>query len=222
MLEYLEGRGRFLDRIKFPFPMVVFLDLNMPVMDGWQFRTEQRYFLLALAWWLLFITVYFLVSRKKDIRLVPLSLCILAFLSVWGPWGAFSVSLNSQRGRLKALLEKDYYKHATVIVGLDTMNRIKVEKSIGQVNIWGEVRREGAVDIIYGHKLMVSEALLKAGGLTDIADKKNIKVFRKDEHGTTHVIEINMRDVMEKGHTDKDKELEPNDFIIVKSRLIRW
>jgi hypothetical protein len=69
--------------------------------------TEQRYFLLALAWWLLFITVYFLVSRKKDIRLVPLSLCILAFLSVWGPWGAFSVSLNSQRDRLKELLEKN-------------------------------------------------------------------------------------------------------------------
>ena len=69
--------------------------------------TEQRYFLLALAWWLLFITVYFLVSRKKDIRLVPLSLCILALLSVWGPWGAFSVSLNSQRDRLKALLEKN-------------------------------------------------------------------------------------------------------------------
>jgi Domain of unknown function (DUF4153) len=69
--------------------------------------TEQRYFLLALAWWLLFITVYFLVSRRKDIRLVPLSLCILAFLSVWGPWGAFSVSLNSQRGRLKELLEKN-------------------------------------------------------------------------------------------------------------------
>jgi hypothetical protein len=69
--------------------------------------TEQRYFLLALAWWLLFITVYFLVSRKKDIRLVPLSLCILAFLSVWGPWGVFSVSLNSQRDRLKELLEKN-------------------------------------------------------------------------------------------------------------------
>lgn len=68
--------------------------------------TEQRYFLLALACWLLFITVYFLVSRRKDIRLVPLSLCILAFLSVWGPWGAFAVSLNSQRNRLEGLLEK--------------------------------------------------------------------------------------------------------------------
>jgi hypothetical protein len=68
--------------------------------------TEQRYFLLALAFWLLFITVYFLLSWEKDIRLVPLSLCILAFLSVWGPWGAFAVSLHSQKHRLEGLLEK--------------------------------------------------------------------------------------------------------------------
>jgi hypothetical protein len=68
--------------------------------------TEQRYFLLALAFWLLFITLYFLASRKKDIRLVPLSLCLLAFLSCWGPWGAFSVSLRSQEHRLRGLLEK--------------------------------------------------------------------------------------------------------------------
>jgi hypothetical protein len=68
--------------------------------------TEQRYFLLALAFWLLFITVYFLLSRMKDIRLVPLSLCILAFLSVWGPWGAFAVSVHSQKHRLAGLLEK--------------------------------------------------------------------------------------------------------------------
>jgi hypothetical protein len=69
--------------------------------------TEQRYFLMALASWLLFITLYFLFSRKKDIRLVPLSLCILAFLSVWGPWGAFAVSLKSQRRRLEELLTKN-------------------------------------------------------------------------------------------------------------------
>jgi hypothetical protein len=66
--------------------------------------TEQRYFLLALAFWLSFITGYFLLSREKDIRLVPLSLCVLAFLSVWGPWGAFAVSLHSQRHRLETLL----------------------------------------------------------------------------------------------------------------------
>src|ERR1700749_54381 len=33
-LEYLEGRGHFSDRSKHPFPLVVFLDLNMPKKSG--------------------------------------------------------------------------------------------------------------------------------------------------------------------------------------------
>jgi len=34
VLEYLEGRGEFADRTKFPFPLIMFLDLNMPKKSG--------------------------------------------------------------------------------------------------------------------------------------------------------------------------------------------
>ena len=33
-LEYLEGKGEYADRIKFPFPLILFLDLNMPRNSG--------------------------------------------------------------------------------------------------------------------------------------------------------------------------------------------
>jgi CheY-like chemotaxis protein len=33
-LAYFEGKGPYADRVKFPFPLVVFLDLNMPKMGG--------------------------------------------------------------------------------------------------------------------------------------------------------------------------------------------
>ena len=33
-VEYLEGQGKFTDRIKFPFPVIVFLDLNLPKKSG--------------------------------------------------------------------------------------------------------------------------------------------------------------------------------------------
>jgi CheY-like chemotaxis protein len=33
-LEYLEGHGPYADRIKYPFPIVMFLDLNMPRKSG--------------------------------------------------------------------------------------------------------------------------------------------------------------------------------------------
>jgi protein involved in polysaccharide export with SLBB domain len=96
------------------------------------------------------------------------------------------------------------------------------DKVIGIVKIWGEVRKPGAVDILSGHKLILSEAILRAGGLTDIADKTKVKVIRKDEHGSTQTILVNMRDIMDKGMVEKDIEVLPNDYIIVTSRLIRF
>ena len=68
--------------------------------------TEQRYFILVLALWLLFIAAYFLISKTKNIKVIPISLCLLALASSFGPWGAFSVSLANQKHHLKFLLEK--------------------------------------------------------------------------------------------------------------------
>jgi CheY-like chemotaxis protein len=35
-IEYFEGRGTFIDRARYPLPEVLFLDLKMPGMDGFQ------------------------------------------------------------------------------------------------------------------------------------------------------------------------------------------
>src|SRR5436190_21236746 len=35
-LEYLEGRGKFADRQRYPFPNLMLLDLKMPKIDGFQ------------------------------------------------------------------------------------------------------------------------------------------------------------------------------------------
>ncbi|WP_295718262.1 DUF4153 domain-containing protein [Mucilaginibacter sp.] len=69
--------------------------------------TEWRYFLIALACWLLFISVYFLAFKKQNIKLIPISLCILTLLSVYGPQSAFSVSMYSQRRILVHFFEKN-------------------------------------------------------------------------------------------------------------------
>ncbi|MBX7046021.1 MAG: DUF4153 domain-containing protein [Ignavibacteria bacterium] len=66
--------------------------------------TEKRYFVFVLACWLTFISLYFLISKTKNIKIIPITLFILAFGVSFGPWGAFSVSERSQMGRLEKLL----------------------------------------------------------------------------------------------------------------------
>ena len=97
-----------------------------------------------------------------------------------------------------------------------------MNKVSGRVLIWGEVRTQGPVDILSGHSLTVGEAILRAGGLTDNADKKRLKIVRNEGGGSTRVIEVNIADVVENGKTEKDIALEPNDYIIVPTKTIRF
>lgn len=69
--------------------------------------TEPRYFLLVLSVWLAGIAVWYSLSRSGDMRLVPLSLCVVALLSYAGPWGAYAVSARSQVSRLRSILERN-------------------------------------------------------------------------------------------------------------------
>jgi hypothetical protein len=66
--------------------------------------TENRYFVIGLGFWLAAIVLYFLISRKASIKVIPSSLCVLALLGCFGPWGAFSVSARSQVERLENVL----------------------------------------------------------------------------------------------------------------------
>lgn len=69
--------------------------------------TEERYFLIILAAWLSFICLYFLISKGQNIMVIPVSLCLVTALSVYGPQGAFSTSRRSQINELKQLFEKN-------------------------------------------------------------------------------------------------------------------
>ncbi|MCK5415839.1 DUF4153 domain-containing protein [Candidatus Parcubacteria bacterium] len=66
--------------------------------------TEKRYLVFIFGCWLLVLALYLLISKKKDIRFIPISLVIIAILISFGPWGAFAVSKNNQMKRLERTL----------------------------------------------------------------------------------------------------------------------
>ncbi len=91
------------------FPLLVLLFFAIKRRISEYGITESRYFVLLLALWLLFISSYFLISKIKNIKLIPISLFCLALLSSFGPWGAFSVSLRSQQNHLRQLLDEKQF-----------------------------------------------------------------------------------------------------------------
>lgn len=68
--------------------------------------TENRYFMAVLALWLAGIALASMARGRTHVRAIPASLCVVALLTAWGPWGAYTVSRESQLARLERLLAR--------------------------------------------------------------------------------------------------------------------
>jgi protein involved in polysaccharide export with SLBB domain len=112
------------------------------------------------------------------------------------------------------LFEKDFYVRATVVLGIDSVNRLR-----GKAYISGAVRTQGAIDLLFDEPLTAGQAILKAGGFGDFANKKEVKVIRTLSTGEKKTLIINMINVFDKAKTDQDVTLEPGDQIVVSERI---
>jgi polysaccharide biosynthesis/export protein len=115
---------------------------------------------------------------------------------------------------IKSLLEKEYYYHATVILAVDRVS----EKSRGRIYVYGQVKGQGPQEIPPDEDYTVSKAIVRAGGFSDFADKAKVKVTRKNGE---HFV-VNVKNVVERGRTDEDVVLQPDDQITVPQRLINY
>jgi protein involved in polysaccharide export with SLBB domain len=130
------------------------------------------------------------------------------------------VGLVSAEGRtckelaysIKSLLEKEYYYHATVILAIDRVS----EKSRGRIYVYGSVKAQGPQEIPPDESYTASKAIIRAGGFGDFANKRKVKVTRKNGKE----FNVDLKRVIEEGHTEEDVVLVPDDQIYVPQRLI--
>src|SRR6476646_6761976 len=115
---------------------------------------------------------------------------------------------------IKTALEREYYYHATVILAVDKVS----EKSRGKIYVYGAVKGQGPQEIPTDETYTVSKAIIRAGGFGDFADKRKVKVTRKD--GQDMVVDL--KRVIEQGHTEDDIVLRPDDQIYVPQRLVNF
>ena len=117
---------------------------------------------------------------------------------------------------LKAELDKEYYFDVSVILAVDFMT-----KSRGKVYLVGPVRAPGPQEIPSDEILTLSKAILRAGGFSEYADRKNVKVTRQLA-GQDQTFIVNVADILEKGKTAADLPLAPGDFVYIPERAIRF
>lgn len=120
---------------------------------------------------------------------------------------------------VKGLLEKDLYYQATVVIGLELVNKTRV---IGKVDVIGRVRNEGVFEILAGETMTVSRAIVQAGGFSDFSDKKNVKLMRKSADGRTQTFVIDTVEIREKGRLEKDLVVQPGDMVVVPERWFKY
>jgi polysaccharide export outer membrane protein len=113
---------------------------------------------------------------------------------------------------VKAALEREYYYHATVIIAVDRIS----EKSRGKVYVYGSVKQQGPQEIPPDESYTVSKAVIHAGGFGDFANKRKVKLTRKNGGDQT----VDLKRVIEEGHSEEDLVLQPDDQIYVPQRLI--
>ncbi len=111
---------------------------------------------------------------------------------------------------VKGLLEREYYYHATVILAVDRVS----EKSRGKIYVYGNVKGQGPQEIPADETYTVSKAIIRAGGFGDFANKRKVRVTRKDGK----VFEVDLKRVIEQGHTDEDIVLQADDQVHVPPR----
>lgn len=92
-----------------------------------------------------------------------------------------------------------------------------------RIYVWGQVRNQGAINLVADEKLTVAKAILRAGGFGNFANKKRIKVVRPPSGDSCKIeFEVNMIEVLEQGKLENDLVLQPDDWVIIPSRTINF
>jgi polysaccharide export outer membrane protein len=104
---------------------------------------------------------------------------------------------------------KDYITNPVVTVIV-----VEATPQVQVVYVTGEVNKPGALTLS-GAPMTVIQALAMAGGFTDFANKKDIRILRKGPSGM-QTLKFNYKDALDDGNKRELLQLQAGDTVIVK------
>lgn len=109
-------------------------------------------------------------------------------------------------------LQKELTKQFALFIENPTVSVIVEEINSLKIFVVGNVNQPGVFDV--KREINVLQAISLAGGFTEWANKRNIKLFRK-HGGVEQVIKINYNKIISGEHPELNIPLQPGDNIVV-------
>lgn len=110
---------------------------------------------------------------------------------------------------------KNYFLDPQVSVNFVYVENGNMKSPWGQVLLMGEIARPGPVNMPSTRDLTVVRALMLAGGTTPMADKRKVRVTRREKSGELKRFMIDIEKIGKEGRADLDKKLKPGDVVWV-------
>lgn len=135
-----------------------------------------------------------------------ISLPLIGLVSVEGltPKGAQDL--------IRKLYDQDYLVNPQVNIGV-------IEYAPRTVNVLGAVNKPGAIPFPQEEGLTLVDAIARAGSFNRYADRRKVKLSRKNSDGETVTQIINVDELMESGSSDS-WDLQRDDVIFVPERIL--
>lgn len=126
---------------------------------------------------------------------------------------------------IKKELEKNFFQHATVVIAIDKFNP-EEQKRMQEVEMdfyvmFGIVAKQGKYDLPANEDISISQAILRAGGFAQFANKERVKIIRKTPHGNKTIL-VNVDGIMRQGDLERDVFIRKDDVIIVEEKKINF
>ena len=88
-------------------PLIIMMFISIGIRINAYGVTENRYFVVALGIWVFLIMIYFAATKRLRNIILPISLSVIVFISVFGPFSSYSTSKNSQNKRITHIFVKN-------------------------------------------------------------------------------------------------------------------
>jgi len=130
---YLRGFKKYFFLFLFPFSVMLLAAVGQRISDYG--ITEKRYIVISIGIWLLLISLYFIISKKDNIKIIPTTLALLIFFALLSPFNMFQLTLNSQFNRLEKLLSENNILRGNKLYKAKGLIRERQQRIYDMINI---------------------------------------------------------------------------------------